>query len=119
MKNTALLCILALLLLTSGCTGSKPISECGEDEVLIMHSPEVVARAQEAASLQVEDKAKNKELFLIKCSMCHPLSRVIDASKKYDDWLMTLYSMKNRYCAQISEEEVFIIAGYINETYSG
>jgi hypothetical protein len=37
--------------------------------------------------------------------------------KKYDDWHMTVYSMKNHYGVLIAEGEVEVIALYINETY--
>lgn len=109
MKGTILFFTLALLLVTIGCTGS-------EQTPFKTHAPPV-SSGQYAPSLYMEDTPEIKQFFEVKCSLCHPLSYTTTTTKKYDDFLMTVYSMKNHRGVLITEEEVLTIAGYINETY--
>jgi lipoprotein NlpI len=117
MKGTILFCALALFLVTPGCIKSEQTSQCAENDVILTHTPVNVTLVHETQLLQMKNSIEIKELFEVKCSLCHPLGRAKSTGKNYDDLLMTVYFMKNRYCALITEEEVVIIAGYINETY--
>lgn len=109
MKGTILFFTLALILAASGCTGNEPTP-------FKTHAPPVGVSASDIQSLQMSDD-EIKQFFKVKCSLCHPLTRITSQRKKYDDWLMTAYSMKNHYGVLITEEEGVVIALYINETY--
>ena len=100
---------LVLMLLAIGCTGS-------EQTPFKSHAPPVGVSTADIQSIQ-RDKGKVKQFFEVKCSLCHTLTRITSKRKKYDDWLMTAYSMKNHYGVLITEEEGIIIALHINGTY--
>jgi cytochrome c5 len=110
MKGIILFFTLALLLVTLGCTKN-------EQTPFKTHAPPVVTSAHETSSLHTKNSTKIKEFFEVKCSLCHPLSRSTSKRKKYDDWLMTVYHMKNLYGVLITDEEVEVIGRYLNETY--
>lgn len=110
MKGTILFFTLALLLVTFGCTKS-------EQTPFKTHAPPVVTSAPTTPFFDLENRTEIKQFFEVKCSLCHPLSRSTSKRKKYDDWLMTVYHMKNLYGVLITDEEVDVIAGHINETY--
>ncbi len=109
MKGTILFFTLVLMLLTIGCTGS-------EQTPFKSHAPPVGVSDAFMQSVQT-NTSEVKQFFEVKCSLCHTLTRITSQRKKYDDWLMTAYSMKNHYGVLITEEEGIIIALYINETY--
>ncbi|MBU2559619.1 hypothetical protein KKA03_01855 [archaeon] len=109
MKGTTLFFALSLLLLLAGCTGS-------EETPFKFHEQPVGVSDEFMKSVQT-NTSEVKQFFEVKCSLCHPLTRITSKRKKYDDWLMTAYSMKNHYGVLITEEEGVVIALYINRTY--
>jgi hypothetical protein len=109
MKGASLFFTLALLMTASGCTGN-------EETPFKTHAPPVGVSDEFMQSVQT-NSSEVKQFFEVKCSLCHPLTRITSKRKKYDDWLMTAYSMKNHYGVLITEEEGVVIALYINETY--
>ena len=109
MKGASLFFTLSLMLLAIGCTGN-------EQTPFKSHEPPVGVPDAFIQSVQT-NSSETKQLFEVKCSLCHTLTRITSQRKKYDDWLMTAYSMKNHYGVLITEEEGVVIALYINETY--
>jgi hypothetical protein len=109
MKSIILFLTLVLLLLAPGCIKS-------EQTPYKTHAPPVTS-APMMQFFDLKNSTELKQFFEVKCSLCHPLTYPTTARKNYDDWLMTAYAMKNHHGALITEEEVIIIGGYLNETY--
>jgi protein-disulfide isomerase len=74
MKGTILFFTLALMLLALGCIKSK-------ETPFKTHAPPVVTSSPKTPSLQMNDIAKIKEFFEVKCSLCHSLSRISSTRK--------------------------------------
>jgi hypothetical protein len=112
LKNTILFFTLFLMLLAAGCTQNNKTT-------FKTHATPVGGDGTDVPPAEFINNTKTQRFFEIKCSLCHPLTRISSKEKIYDDWLMTLYSMKNHYGVLITEEEAILIALYINGTYSG
>jgi cytochrome c5 len=60
--------------------------------------------------------ADAKFLFEIKCSLCHALDRPASKKMDYDEWLATIYRMKENG-ASVNDTEAEIIAAYLARRY--
>ena len=112
LKIAILFFTLFTMLLAIGCTQN-------EETAFKTHAPPVGGDGTGVLPTEFINNTETKRFFEIKCSLCHPLTRIFSKEKKYDDWLMTLYSMKNHYGVLITEEEAVLLALYINGTYGG
>jgi mono/diheme cytochrome c family protein len=96
-------CVLVLLLVSLGCMG-------GEQTVPATKS------AVSTPAPTIATTSAPKELFEIKCSMCHSLDRPASKRKSYDEWLSTVTRMRGNG-APVTDEEAVVIAEYLAATY--
>ena len=61
------------------------------------------------------EESDAKGLFEKRCSLCHPTSRPLSATKSSEEWEKTVVRMKGYAGDRISDQDAKIIAGYLAE----
>ena len=61
------------------------------------------------------EESDAKGLFEKRCSLCHPTSRPLSATKSSKEWEKTVLRMKGYAGDRISDQDAKIIAGYLAE----
>ena len=61
------------------------------------------------------DNSEAKALFEKRCSLCHPTSRPLSATKSSEEWQKTVSRMKGYANGRISDKDAGIIVEYLTE----
>ena len=85
------------------------------DEVVV--NPDEVEETVEATAEETYDPAAAKELFEITCSLCHDLSDVDNVPPTSEEETTELIARMIDNGLFLEEEDIKIIARYLNETY--
>ncbi|MHC4269934.1 MAG: hypothetical protein ACYSTS_15905 [Planctomycetota bacterium] len=71
-------------------------------------------RVQEMAS-ERKDYDDNRLLFLDRCTMCHPVNRILKENKSPEEWNETVERMRSEAGEYITEEDASRIATFLSE----
>ncbi len=62
-----------------------------------------------------EDYADNRLLFLDRCTMCHPVNRILKENKSSEEWEETVERMRSEAGEYISKEDASRIAAFLSK----